>query len=124
FISRIQIMQRPVDATAQNSANRPRVLFVAPGHPYGPDGITDYTFWLAAAAGRVGVDCLVYTLFPFDDSQAGYAARFPSDGPARLIVKSAPSSPLHFSQRVAMLSTICRQFRPDWTSLQFNPVNY
>lgn len=98
---------------------RPRGLFIVPGHQTGPDGITDYTFWLAAAAGRAGVDCLVYAFHPFDDRSEGYADRFPAGGPARLVVRQSGSGPL--ARRLAELEHAKREFAPDWISLQFTP---
>ena len=59
----------------------PRILFVVPGDQDGRDGITDYTFWVAAAAGRAGVDCMIFALFPFEDSQERYARVSPRPVP-------------------------------------------
>lgn len=100
----------------------PRVLFVVPGHQAGHDGITDYTFWLAAAAGRAGADCLIFALYPFDNDQTGYSSRFPKSGPGSLSFKLAQDGSL--SERLDQLSAARQEFKPDWISVQFTPGSF
>ncbi len=100
-------------------ASRPRVVFVVPGHPAGLDGVTDYTFWLAAAAGRAGVDCHVFAFSPLKESYSSYVSRFPAEGPALLGVQLATAASV--TGRLGQLATALDQIRPDWISLQFTP---
>ena len=113
-------------AKLNHSAPRPgrpcRVLFIVPGEQDGRDGITDYTFWVAAAAGRAGVDCMIFALFPFENSREIYAPRFPASGPGHLIVKIASAGPLR--HRLAQLESAVREFQPDWINLQFTPGTF
>jgi hypothetical protein len=99
--------------------SRPRIMFIVPGHQEGIDGVTDYTFWLAAAAGCAGVDCQVFALHPFQQSHAGYVARFPVDTAARLEVRVASTSTV--SGRLTELAAFLDRVRPDWISFQFSP---
>lgn len=99
--------------------NHPRIVFIVPGHPAGLDGVTDYAFWLAAAAGRAGVDCHVFAFHPFRESQAGHVARFPADTAARLEVQVALATSV--PGRLLELAAFLDRVRPDWISLQFSP---
>lgn len=92
-----------------------RIAFLVPGEQSGHCGVTDYAFWLIAAAIEQGSTVCVLSLyrFPFDH----YIHRIPESCRARLHIRQ----PDEWQASPEQLSKELRSFSPDHTIIQFTP---
>jgi len=92
-----------------------RVAFLIPGEKSGHDGITDYSFWVAAAAAEQGARVLMLSIhrLPLRD----FMERTSESARSRLTVHA----PLTQRASASDLAASLREFAPDFVILQFSP---
>lgn len=88
-----------------------RILFIVPSLDRGRDGVCDYVFSLGHECSRLGCDVCVTNL-------SGNYAQFSSVQPHD--VDCYPRD----KPEISALSSLVRDFKPDWVSLQYSPYGY
>lgn len=92
-----------------------RIAFVVPGDQSGPCGVTDYTFWIAAAAADSGTRVLIVCLHSLDPE--AYLERSSPEAQGRIAVRA----PVKGRTAPDDVGRALAEFAPDWVSLQFSP---
>lgn len=96
--------------------NTQRVAFIAPGDQSGPCGVTDYTFWVAAAAAEAGAEVLILTICRFDSR--AYLERTSEVARSRIEAKASTTKARATPEDIR---AALEAFSPDIVSLQFSP---
>jgi hypothetical protein len=95
-----------------------RIAFIVPGGKSGICGVTDYTFWITAAAVDAGATVLVVCLHGLPPR--AYLTRVSPNAQGRMEV-SAPDKGRATPEWIARSLAA---FEPDWVSLQFSPSDF
>lgn len=98
----------------------PRVAVIVPGHRGSVCGITDYGFWLARAGVDTGAEVILIALTSIDEAVAGYREKIPSSQRGRFECSDLSGA----GDRYRALERVLQRFRPNWISLQFDPLMF
>jgi len=83
-------------------------------------GITDYGFWLARAGVDAGAEVMLIALTSIERAKAGYLKKISADQRDRFECCDLCKAGDQFRS----LARVLRRFRPDWISLQFDPLMF